>query len=255
MGNFEGSAKMFNEEIYISQITKKGYDKVLAKIDPLLCGWAGRVYMPGYSFEDIKQELSIIAIEGVNAYLPDKNVQLSSFLTTHIKNKLISKLKSVNKLSNDASMLKGEGLAPSCVCDGVSGRKGEACSQCGLPRKKMYRSSREEYSFSSLNSDFIGNGGEIVQFESSVATSDNLYDDGLSEYDKADLDMALERLSKAIDPMTFDILKLVWVDGHSIKYAAKKVNVSNWSASSRLKRLVKNRIINDILSDMALKDM
>ena len=103
--HFEGTVKVYDEEIHINTTTKKGYERVLQRIDPLLCKMASKTYMPGYNFDDIKQELIVIAVEGVNAFDPKKNVKLSTFLHIHLRNKLISKIKSVNKLSNDAFSL------------------------------------------------------------------------------------------------------------------------------------------------------
>jgi len=250
--HFRGIVKMFNEEILIDKRTKLGYEKVLSKIDPLLCGWASRVYMPGYDFDDIKQEASIIAIEGIEAFDPEKNVKLSSFLTTHIKNKIISKLKSVNKLSNDASLVTISEKTCSCKSPDFSQN---ICNNCNLTRDSRYRSSREEYSFSSLNNDLLTNSGEYVSFENSISNSDCFYSDDVSGYDEADLSIAINRLRDSIDPMTFDILKMVWLDGHSIKYAAQEVGISGWGASMRLKKLSKNRVIKDLLSDIELREL
>ena len=66
--NFEGMVKVYNDEIFISTKTGVGVDFVLKKMDPLLSKMASRTYLPGYRFEDIKQELSIIAIEGIKNY-------------------------------------------------------------------------------------------------------------------------------------------------------------------------------------------
>lgn len=116
---FEGTVRMYDEDVYINTATRQGYDRVLERIDPLLCKWASKTYMPGYTFEDIKQELSIIIIEGVNAFDPSKNVKLSTFLHTHLRNKLVSKIKSVNKLSNDAFSLYEESVKEICDCGGL----------------------------------------------------------------------------------------------------------------------------------------
>lgn len=256
MKKFEGLVKMYDEEIFISKITKEGYDKILKRIDPLLCGWASRAFMPGYSFEDIKQEVSLIAIEGINAYDPDKNVKLSSFLTTHIKYKVISKIKSLNKLSNDASLVRLSDENAYCSCERPDiDTYYNICKACDSQPKPEYRSTRVEYSFSSLNNDLTLNSGEQVYYDSSVSNADNFYFDGINEYDKADIDIALERLEKSLDEKTFKILKLVWIEGHSKEYAASQVGITGWAASQKLKRLIKNNIISDLLSDIKLKEL
>lgn len=256
MKKFEGLVEMYDEKIFISKITKEGYDKILKRIDPLLCGWASRAYMPGYSFEDIKQELSLIAIEGINAYDPNKNVKLSSFITTHIKYKIISKIKSLNKLSNDASLIKLSDEKTHCSCETPDIDTYEnICKTCDSPPKPEYRSSRSEYSFSSLNKDLLTNSGEQIPYDGMVSNADSFYFNGTSEYDKADIDIALERLEKSLDEKTFKILKLVWIEGHSKEYAASQVGITGWAASQKLKRLIKNNVISDLLSDIRLKDL
>lgn len=256
MKDYEGIVKMYDEEFFISKKTKQGYDRVLKRIDPLLCGWASRAYMPGYSFEDIKQEVSLIAIEGIDAYDPRKEVKLSSFLQTHIKFKIISKIKSLNKLSNDASLIKISDERSFCTCSAASiDPYDNICKNCDLPPRSEYRSSRSEYSFSSLNNDFLSSNGEAIPYDGFVSNSDNFYFNGMDDYDKADLIIALERLEKSLDEKTFKILKLVWIEGYSKEYAASQVGLSGWAASQKLKKLIKNNVISDLLSDIKLKDL
>ena len=256
MKKYEGLVRMYDEDIYISKVTKQGYDKVLRRIDPLLCGWASRAYMPGYSFEDIKQEVSLIAIEGINAYDPTKKVKLSSFLQTHIKYKVISKIKSLNKLSNDASLIKMSEQDGCCSCDQPDiDSYDNVCKLCDMPPKSEYRSSRSEFSFSSLNNDLLTNNGEPMAYDGMVSNNDNFYSDGIDEFDKADLEIALQKLEDNLDEKTFKILKLVWIDGHSKEYAASQVGITGWAASQKLKQLLKNNIISDLLSDIMLKNL
>ena len=60
--------------------------------------------------EDIKQEVCVILLEGIANYDHSKNVKLSTFLHTHIFNKMVSKFNASYKKSNNANFLKtGEG--------------------------------------------------------------------------------------------------------------------------------------------------
>jgi RNA polymerase sigma factor (sigma-70 family) len=252
MSDFSGNIKMFNKAIFINKKTGEGYQEVLESIDPLICGWASRVYMPGYTFEDIKQDLIIIAIEGINSYDHNKGVKLSSFLTTHIRNKLISKLKSVNKLSNDASMLRS--TADTCSCED-SDQVGEVCNECGLKVGSKYRSSKEEFSFSLMDDSLSKSGDEEVLFQNSISNSDSLYSSSSSDYDISDISIILEKLKEDLDEKTFSVLTKVWVEGYSIKAAAKSVGITGWGASQRIKRLAKNQLIIDLLEKYRLKEI
>ena len=249
---YEQFIEMYDEKIFVSTKTKQGYDKVLKKIDPLLCKWASRTYMSGYGFDDIKQELSVIIIEGINAFDPDKNVKLSSFLHNHLKNKLISKLKSINKLSNDAYGLSEEKIASICSCGGIFSKKGKEniCNECGNKYGPVYRSSREELVFSLMPKRNNSDGEEYLDFESSLSSSDGMFSLDESPYDEIHLDMAIERLADQVDEKTQAILKMVCLEGFTIGDAAKKVGITGWAASMRLKKIKANKIINDILEDL-----
>lgn len=258
---FKGIVRMYDEDVYVNTQTKEGYARVLERIDPLLCKWASKTYMPGYNFEDIKQELALIIIEGVNAYNPDKKVKLSTFLHTHLRNKLVSKIKSVNKLSNDAYSLYEKVESEMCECGGlISFSKTRClesnslitrygCEQCEKEYKPNYRRSREELVFSSMPKTDPSSGEEYAEFENGLSNADNLYYNGSSTLDRIDLEITIEKLSKIIDEKTYIILKMVCLEGHSIKDAAKEVGLTGWAASMRLKKLNRYKIINDLLSD------
>jgi len=248
---FEGIVEMYEEEVWINTRTKEGYTRVLERIDPLLCKWASKTYMSGYTFEDIKQELSLIIIEGINAYNPSKKVKLSTFLHTHLRNKLVSKLKSVNKLSNDAYGLSEKSKLEICTCGGVitKGVSCYTCNECGAQHKQIYRRSREELIFSAMPKTDPGSGEEYGEFQNSLSNSDGLYSGGTSSYDDVELEMAIGKLSKVIDDKTLMILKMVCLEGYSIKDAANNVGLTGWAASMRLKKLSRYKIINDLLAD------
>ena len=119
--HFEGNVKLYNEEFYVNTGTGEGLDRVLKKIDPLLFKMSNSLFIPNYAPEDVKQELAIIAIEGVRSYDSTKNVKLSTFLHIHLHNKIISKIRSKNKLSNNAfSVSENASLPDTCECGGGS---------------------------------------------------------------------------------------------------------------------------------------
>ena len=249
---YEGIVEMYEEKVYVNTKTKAGYARVLERIDPLICKWASKTYMSGYYFEDIKQELSLIIIEGIDSFNPDKKVKLSTFLHTHLRNKLISKLKSVNKLSNDAYGLSETGKVEMCSCGGVLKKApdiGYECAECGSLHKQIYRRSREELIFSSMPKVDPGSGEEYGEFQNSLANSDGLYTGTGTWYNEVELEMTIAKLSKMIDDKTFAILKMVCLEGYSIKDAAAEVDLTGWAASMRLKKLGKYKIISDLLSE------
>src|SRR5210317_1494251 len=105
-----GIVRMYDEEFNIDKKSKYGYDKVLRKLEPMVCDWARKFYFGDMPFEDRKQEIYVMAIQGIENFNEDKGVALSSFLHTHIRNKIISKIKSSNKKSNNAISYSTENL-------------------------------------------------------------------------------------------------------------------------------------------------
>lgn len=98
--------KMYDEEYEIRHSNCFGYEKIISKIDPLLNKHARTLCGFGLDFEDAKQEVIIILIDGIKNYDSDKNVKLSTFLHIHLKNKVISKIKTLTKKSRCASLEK-----------------------------------------------------------------------------------------------------------------------------------------------------
>ena len=220
---------------------------------------ASKTYMPGYNFSDIKQELIVIAIEGVNAFDPKKNVKLSTFLHIHLRNKLISKIKSVNKLSNDAFSLS-ENMKEDVICscggkiiadeyieeDTGKVKRGHSCEICSKNYSHPHRRSREELIFSRMPRVNPNDGEEYADFQSSLSSESGLYASDRSAYDDVELDLLINKLSEVIDEKTSTILRKVCLEGFSIKDAAESVGLTGWAASMRLKKLDRFKIVKDL---------
>ena len=260
MKSYRTNIRMYDEDIYVDTNTKQGYDRIIERINPLLCKWASRTYMPGHSFEDIKQELTILVIEGINAFDPSKKVKLSTFLHTHLRNKLVSKIKSFNKLSNDACSLHDEIAGEICDCGGKIEKKtitnylGFAedkwvCQSCELAFSSNLRKSKGEINFSSMPKIDMSSGEEYLDFENTIEEKSSLYFDDKDGYERADLLLMLGKMEKKVDDKTFAILKMVCIEGYSFKDAAEKVGLTSWAASVRLKKLAKSRLMSDLLDN------
>jgi len=102
--------KMYDEEYEIRHADCLGYEKVMEKIDPLVCKHARRLCVFGLDFEDAKQEVIMILLDGIRNYDENKNVKLSTFLHVHLNNKVISKIKTMNKKSRCATLEKDGGF-------------------------------------------------------------------------------------------------------------------------------------------------
>jgi len=124
-----------------------------------------------------------------------------------------------------------------------------SCNECEKEYKPIHRRSREELVFSAMPKTDPNSGEEYAEFENCLSNTDNFYSDNSTPFERIDLEMAIEKLSTMIDKKTYVILKMVCLEGHSIKDAAKEVGLTGWAASMRLKKLDRYKIINDLLSD------
>jgi RNA polymerase sigma factor (sigma-70 family) len=218
---------VYNERYYVDTNTGEGFDKVLAKIDPLLNKFASTMYIPGFKFEDAKSELLIIAIEGIMAFDPHRDIKLSTFLHKHIHNKKISFLRSENKMSNDAFALNS---------------KEES--------EKKIRKVREAINFSQFKSSESGESNPTL-FENTIAEDNNPnYDSNLirSKFDKSEFESSLDKACQKLDPKTRKIIELMYYEDYSIKDAADAVGLSGWAASMRLKKLSNKSYIRNIFN-------
>jgi len=256
---FEGEIQMYEETFLVSSKTKQGYERVLKKIDPLIRSMSSKVYIPGYTFEDIKQEISRIAIEGIDSYDPEKKVRLSTFLHVHLRNKVISLIKHHNKISNDASVSIDLDLG-GCDCGGrlVQKKHHEGdeqlaleivmCNSCEKIFQQSFRRSREELVFSSLGAREVND--ETLDFQSSLSNDDSVFSrDGYSG--DIDIEAVLKKVREEVDPITAHVLKRTCVDGLSIKDAAAEVGITGWSASIRIKKLADNEEVKALLKEMS----
>lgn len=225
---------VYNESFYVDTETGVGFDKVLEKIEPLICKMASGTYISGYSFSDIKQELTVLAIEGIKAFNPNKGVKLSTFLHIHLRNKLISKLRSENRMSNDAFGLANKlGANPSEESKETSG---------GAVNK--IKRVREEIRFSQCSASLSDDGN--VLFENTVGDEEGIYQSVKTDYETINFEVSLKKLSKKLDRKTSRIIELVYFEDYSIKDAAEKVGLTGWAASMRLKSLARKKSFKDI---------
>jgi len=253
---YEDNIQMYEETIYVSTVTKQGYERILKKIDPLIRSMSAKVYIPGYAFEDVKQEISRIAIEGIDSFDPEKKVRLSTFLHVHLRNKVISLIKHHNKISNDASVSLELDLGL-CECGGKLVQREEAdsnnsdstiCNSCKKVTNHFYRRSREELVFSSISTQ--EQADDQADFQSTLSMDDAIFSkDGYSG--SIDIESVLKKVREEVDPNTAHVLRRICVDGLSIKDAAAEVGLTGWTASVRIKKLAEHEEIISLLKEIS----
>jgi len=256
MNSFEGPIQMYEEEIFVNKETRLGYEKVLAKIDPLINGMAAKAYIPGHTFDDIKQELLRMAVEGIDSYNHDKSVKLSTFLHIHLRNKLISFIKHHNKISTDASYHDTSDYGK-CDCGGVLKPASSEpqysdvtkCPDCKKEFQNSFRRSREEIVFSSISIS-SDNSEEQADFESIIANEDGMFQKDGYASKEVDIHAIISLIEKESDSKTAHLLRRTCVDGLPIKEAAAEVGLTGWAASVRIKRLSENEKVRELLKEL-----
>ncbi len=226
---YRAYVEVYDSRYYVDTNTGEGFDQVLAKIDPLLNKFASTMYIPGYKFEDAKSELSIIAIEGIKAFDPHREIKLSTFLHKHIHNKKISFLRSENKMSNDAFALNLKDKEPSL---------------------QKIKKVREELYFSQFK-PATDSDSQSVPFENTISEDGKTgYDSSLirNRTEKSDFESSLDNACEKLDAKTRKIIELMYYDDYSIKDAAEEVGLSGWAASMRLKKLASKTSIKNIFN-------
>lgn len=241
---------MYEEKIYINTKTGEGTDRVVRKIMPLIEGMASRSHINGYTFEDIKQEICLLVVDGVKKYDPSRDVKLSTFLHWHLKNKFITKLKSLNTMANDATSMK-DGKIEACSCGGKiekdSGSSVFVCSSCKKVHKAVYRSSRRELIFSEmkLGSNEDDDNGDYINY---ISTDDSMFPSRFGNISGLETKIFFEKLESVLDEKTAKILRKFCIEGTTMQEAAKSVGMTGWAASVRLKRINKNPMAKKIIS-------
>jgi RNA polymerase sigma factor (sigma-70 family) len=210
---YRAYVQVYNEIIYVNTFTGEGIDKVIIKIDPLLRKLSSRLYIPGYNFEDLRGEIIILAIDGIRSFDPTRNVKLSTFLQTHLRNKINSWIKSENKLSNDAFYLFQEDNDDS---------------------KKTKTKTRTEVNFNQFDGK---NNEDSFLFENTISDDGGLYNLPISDYDLLNFKSDLIKSFSKLDLKTKKIVELIYFKDYSIQDAAEEVGLSSQAASIKLKKL------------------
>lgn len=256
---FSGNVKVYNEEFFVDANTGVGVGRVIAKIDPLLFKMSKSFYIQGYGQEDVKQELAIMALEGIRSYDSSKNVKLSTFLHIHLHNKIISKIRSQNKLSNNAtSSLENSSLPDSCDCGNhifmINEKNGlevsRKCTSCDRVYKKEIRSAKSEVLFSQVDEKIEvsdQSSRETANFLESVAREDSIFPPDLLPEERMELEASILSVCSGIDEKTAQIIKMIALEDYSIKDAAEEVGISSWAANIKLKNLARNKKFRELL--------
>jgi RNA polymerase sporulation-specific sigma factor len=192
------SITMYDETFDINLSTGKNIDKVFKKINPLIVKYSNKYNISGYSREDMEQEIKLIILAGIKNFDPKKGVKLSSFLHTHIFNKLSTKIKSSRRKSRNASDIRSDNFS-------------------------------EELYFSDLGDDKI---------------EQNILEDS-DEKKETEFRLFLEELKEDVEYDLWLVIRMVSLEGYSIRESCKRLDLSLSKIQKKMKKLKVNEKLCD----------
>ena len=218
--SFEGVVTVYKKEIYINTRNGIGVSLVIDAISPLIGGMARKFDLNGFSYEDKFNELVLMAIDGINSFNPSKGTKLSSFLHIHLHNRMVSMVKSDNKMGNDAVDYVGFNYGGS----------------------SEFRIARREVNFSSISYSKDDMDDRLWE----PSGDDSICGATRTHREKIDASISLDEVCKTLDNNTANLITLV-CDGHSVPTAASKLNMPARQARVLLKKLSSNSGVLELL--------
>ena len=90
--NFVGVAAVYDREIFVDSNTGKGYVDVLKRMKRFINWYAWKTKLTGFEQKDIKQLIIAYMLDGIRRFDPSLGAKLSTFLSTHVKNKMATRI-------------------------------------------------------------------------------------------------------------------------------------------------------------------
>lgn len=246
---FVGKAYVYDEEIYINTNTGDGYDRVVEKMKDFIEWYASRIRLSGFDKEDIKQLMYMILLDGIRRYNPEKHIKLSSFLYTHIKNRIATRIKEENRQSLNATYNESfyKFVCP-CGTSFIATKKDGMTINCGNCKRKIndeWKIRLKQFKPISLDMLVMSKNEE----------EDKIYgrelDNGFFENNTKNLNDMIENvkdldvLLKNENPLTRKIAELIYYKDYSITDIAQESGLSCWAVSLRLKKLKQKKNIRE----------
>lgn len=209
----------YDEKFRVNLRTGKNFDKVLEKVDPLVKVFA-RDHIEKfryYTYEELCQEIRILVIKGIRNFDKSKGAKFSTFLHTHLNNKIISLIQRDRKMSNNASYTKQKGL------------------DIEIPIYCMSKFKWDE-------ADDDGDVFSVIPSHASIYSNKVCGDFKRIRFRQSLLSL-LERRANDRDK---DVITRMYIQEHLIKDIAKDYDVTPWAISAGIKSFGK-RCLNELL--------
>jgi RNA polymerase sigma factor (sigma-70 family) len=88
--SFSGTVMVYGKPVYLDLATGQGVDEILSRMSGFIEAFGRWSTQDGALEEsDLRQEAYAAAMEGMRSYDPSRRAQLSTFLQSHIRNRMI----------------------------------------------------------------------------------------------------------------------------------------------------------------------
>ena len=205
--------EVFDEKYSLNMATGKNFDKVLRKVEPLVDKKVIQFLKscPSYiTFEDLKQEVWVITISLLKAFDKTKGTKLSTFLTSSIETKLISLVRSLNRMKDNASFLHEDSFDPT-----------------------IFNYAKEAFP---LSKSVSWEKEECRTLESLIPSSIACNDDFSSIDFRLSLDSLLAKYSFHFEEDVRKFIENILFKDDTLADAGKHSALSDWALSAKLKR-------------------
>lgn len=253
---FCGNVLVFSKSIYVDTRNGEGYYDVIKAFQPVIKNLANKYWFCGSSFEDKKQDIILLVLEGIPKYDPRKEMKLSSFLQMRVNRRIINELREESRNAKSATFLNVDGKQVVCGCGNsfsVIVQKDDEiiCDKC-FKNVNSYDNTRILPMSIFEISESYKSGDNKVSSNEKISSVDSEYSTMLFGNKSAVDEDAIyahdfKNWIKTKDAKTARIIELIYFKDYSISAAAEEVGISQAGANKRIKEFVGNHVIKNIL--------
>lgn len=229
---FIGKAWVYDKEIFINTLTGDGYDDVLVQMSEYIERQVRKLKLSGFDHNDVRQLLISFLFDGIRRFSLSYGIKLSTFLDVHIRNKIVSRIKTDTAQSLNATLDK-QIFRIICECGNIINAYKKdiekiVCESCNKKLNKNCKIYHKKILPASLDTLLISESTQLEKHNSFFNTTD--------EIERINKKLDFDKLLSGEDEITRKIAELLY-DDYDIKEAAQEVGITGWQATLKLRKL------------------
>ena len=208
-------------------------DNIISSMNRFICATTKKYIIPGYDYLDIKQQISLFILEGIDNYSQEhiSGASIHSFLKVHVNNKMLNLIQHFDRKKYTTSIDTINYVRAICSCGNETfvNKNDISTMICGLCNNsnKIKIKNIKSRNISLDNEDECQEISVTCNFEKNLDIVKLIY--GLSEPNKT-------------------IAKLIILKDYSYDDVSKIFGMSSWAISSRLKKLSTKKALRDFVN-------